>query len=127
MQSNARTKFPLQEGWKSCLSFLCLNLHMIQRDQHLFTQPVLFLQAGWPPCLLGGLVLSRQIIQHLCRLQQHFNQLDIFSLFILTQTRSETFFQSFPLITGQICMPVLDTQTMKGTSFSCSNESFLTP
>lgn len=87
MQSNARTKFSLQQGWKSCLSFLCLNLHVTQRHQHHFTQLVLFIQAGWPPCLLRGLVLSGQIIQHLCRLQQHFNQVDIFSLFILTLMR----------------------------------------
>lgn len=126
MHSNARTKLPLQEGWKSCFSFLCLNLYMAQRDQQLFAHPVLFLQAGWPPCLLGGLMLSGQIILHLCRLQQHFNQVDIFSLFILTLTRSETFFQGFPLITEKICMLVLDTQTMKGAFFSFSNMSFLT-
>lgn len=42
-------------------------------------------------------------------------------------TRSERFFQSFPLVTGQkILTSVLDTQTMKGTFFSSSNVSFLT-
>lgn len=57
MQSNARSKFPSQEGWKRCFSFLCPKLYVTQWDQQLFTQLVLFLQAGWPVCLLGGLVL----------------------------------------------------------------------
>lgn len=57
MQSNARTKPPLQEGWECCLSFLCPDLYVTQWDRQLFTQLVLFHQAGWPVCLLGGLVL----------------------------------------------------------------------
>lgn len=57
MQSNARSKFPLQEGWKRCFSFLCPNICVTQWDRQLFTQLVLFPQAGWPVCLLGGLVL----------------------------------------------------------------------
>lgn len=71
MQSNGRTKFPLQGGWKCCLSFLCPNLYVTQWDQQLFTQLVLFPQAGWLVCLLGDLVIWSQTILHLCRLQQH--------------------------------------------------------